>query len=120
MAQVLEINGVDFSGYVSEIVYEPTVLLSKDSGRNARGDNAIDIVNRKDKIICYFLPMDQSTATALLDAVYDYVIGVKFLHPRTNTIRTMRAYVGPTQITLLKVYVSQNAYKETSLSFIEM
>lgn len=120
MAQVLEINGVDFSGYVSKIAYEPTVILSEDSGRNARGDNAVDIVNRKDKITCHFLPMDQSTATALLNAVYNYVFEVKFLHPRTSTIRTMHAYVGQTQITLLNVYVSQNAYEETSLSFIEM
>lgn len=35
-------------------------------------------------------------------------------------MRTMLAYVGQTQITLLNVYVSQNAYEETSLSFIEM
>ena len=120
MAQVLEINGVDFSKYVIKITYEPTVFLSEDSGRNARGDNAVDIVNRKDKITCHFLPMNQSTATALLDAIYSYVFEVKFLHPRTNAMRTMLANVGQTQITLLNVYVSQNAYEETSLSFIEM
>lgn len=120
MNQVLVVNGTDFSAYVSELTYEPQVLLSEDSGRNARGDNVVDIINRKDKITCQFIPMRQTAMAALLTAIEDYVMEVKFLHPRTNTLKTIRAYVGQTQAALFRICAAQNAYRETSLSFIEM
>ena len=120
MTQILVVNGVDFSAYVSELTYEPQVLLSEDSGRNARGDNVVDIINRKDKITCQFIPMGQTAMASLLEAIEDYVFDVKFLHPRTNAMKTIRAYVGPAQVSLFRVYVARNAYRETSLSFIEM
>ena len=46
----LKIGDTDFTNYIAEQKTTYTVLASEDSGRNARGNMIIDVVNKKTRL----------------------------------------------------------------------
>lgn len=94
--QLLTINGHDYTPYLAKggLRVAPQVLLSSKSGRNARGNNVIDIVNRKDKLLCTFLPMPGPVFRQFWADIEPYVITVTYYHPGTGAQKTITANVG--------------------------
>lgn len=117
--QALIIGNVDFTGELESMTISQEVLLSSKSGRTARGNNVVDIVNRKTKLSCSFCFMDEDRIQAFLEAVYPYVLTIQYLEPRTNSLRTMSAYIGTPEIPL-KSLRRKKHYDGFTLSFIEM
>lgn len=104
------------SGY--KVSYE--TLLSSKSGRNARGNNTVEIINRKYKISCSFGPMTQAQIQSFLSAVQAYVLTVQFFEPRSGTMKTIRAYTGTPEPETYYVDSFGTMYKPFSLNFIEL
>ena len=118
-AQALIIEDVDFTSELESMTISQEVLLSSKSGRTARGNNVVDIVNRKTKLSCSFRFMNGNRMQAFLEAVYPYVLTVQYLEPRTNTLRTMSAYIGTPEVPLQSLLGNKH-YGAFTLSFIEM
>jgi hypothetical protein len=120
--QLLIINNHDYTPYLAEggLHIAPQVLLSPKSGRNARGNNVIDIVNRKDKLLCSFLPMPPETFRQFWADIEPYVIDVTFYHPGTGTKKTITANVGEQDYTTLLAQGNTARQDGFSLNFIEL
>lgn len=119
---LLKIGDLDVTSWLQDQGFdvEYDVLLSDKSGRNARGNNRIEIVNRKDKLICKFNPLTADQAKQFLSAIEPYVINVTYLSPKTGELKTIRAYIGTPTIGYLRVTGTQTMMKEFALNFIEM
>lgn len=115
-----KINNTDYSSYVKSMKVGYETLLSDDSGRNANGDNVVDIVNRKYKIYITFIPMPENTMYSLMQAIADYIVSVQFLNPRTKALTTITAYTGTPEPEYYWVHTGDIRLKEMSLNFIEM
>ncbi len=118
---LLKIGTLDVTSWLTafEVEYE-TLLSQKGSGRNARGNNVVDIVNRKDKLICQFSPMTETEMQAFLAAIEPYVLNVSYLNPKTLQVKTIRAYTGTPKIGILHEGSSGRIMKGFALNFIEM
>lgn len=116
----LKIGNTDVSDMLSSIKVTYTTLLSEDSGRNALGDNVVDVINRKVKITGTTPPMDQSQMSTLLQLLKPYVISVTYLDPEAGIMKTISAY--PSAPTPEYIWASDGGalYKPMELSFIEM
>lgn len=90
----IKIGGVDFSHLLAHngYAYSPNIIVSE--GRDIRGNLSMDIINRKTKIFCKFIPMEQDDLQGLLDKLRAYVVEVEYFDPNTNQLSTMTAYVG--------------------------
>ena len=118
---VFKIDDVDFTDYVlPPLEIEPIVLLSSKSGRNARGNNRVDLVNRKDKITVNFKAFNHTEMQTFLAAIYDYVFNISYLDPHTDTLKTIQINRGDLKVSLLKAADQIKRYEEFKLSFIEM
>lgn len=95
-------------------------LLSEYSGRNAAGDNVVDIINRKWKINIVFCPMGQEEMRRLLQTIANYVVNVSFLNPRTGELTTIRAYTGTPSPDYYRIIEGKILYNAMPLNFIEM
>ena len=116
-----KIGDADFSNVVSGLKVGFEVLLSSDSGRNAAGDNVVDIVNRKDKIYVNFIPMNEEQMAALLTAVQPYVVEVSYRNPQTNSLKeNVRCYIGTPEPEYYRIIDGKILYKPMSLNFIQM
>lgn len=91
---VLKIGGKDFSHLIAHngYAYSPNIIVNE--GRDVRGNLSIDIINRKTKIFCKFIPMSETELMELLAALRPYVIEVEFYDPNIDDTNTMTAYVG--------------------------
>lgn len=126
--QLLRINNHDYTPYLAlnGLHVAPQVLLSSKSGRNARGNNVIDIVNRKDKLLCEFLPMPEAVFRQFWEDIEPYVVQITFLHPGTGEEKTITANVGEQDYAVLLTTVSPLQLRERlytagfSLNFIEL
>ena len=81
--EVFKIDGADFTDIVQSYTTGYNVLLSEKSGRTARGNNVVDIVNRKTKLTVSFLPMDAVRMKAFLAAIEPY--GNLYGHTRSDS-----------------------------------
>ena len=115
-----KINDTDYTNLVMNLKVGYETLVSDESGRNAKGNTVIDIVNRKRKVYCTFRPMDETEMKGLLGAIADYVINVTFLNPKTNSLVTMRAYTGTPEPDYYWTHTGEKLFKPMELNFIEL
>ena len=116
-----KIGNTDFSNLVSSLKCGFEVLLSEDSGRNASGDNVVDIVNRKDKIYITTRPMNEDEMASFLTAVQPFVVYISYMNPRTKTIKSnVRYYIAQTEPEFYSIQNGKVLYKPTQINFIEM
>ena len=118
--QYLKIGETDISGMVSGMRPSYEVILSEDSGRNARGDNKVDIINRKVRLDCTFRPLIQPEMDALLAAVETYVFSMSFLDSKTGELKTIQAYISTASPDYYQITERRILYKPMQLAFIEM
>lgn len=118
--QYLKIGETDFSGMIAGMTVGYNVLLSDDSGRNARGDNTVDIVNRKVKVTCTTRPLTQTEMSSLLNAVAPYVINISYLDSKSGTVKTVEAYISTPEPAYYRIIDGMVLYNPMTLSFIEM
>ena len=120
--EVFKIGNADFTDIVESYSTGYNVLLSEKSGRTARGNNVVDIVNRKTKLTVNFMPMSASRMQAFLSAVEPYVVNVTYWDPKTDALKAMEIYTGTPEITAIRMSVSQSErrYSPFSLAFVEM
>lgn len=117
---ILKLNTLDVSALLSGYKVSFETLLSSKSGRNARGNNTIEIVNRKYKISCTFAPMTQEQMAAFMSAIADYVIPIEFFDPQSGEIKSIRANTGTPEPETYNVSGLGTMYKPLSLNFIEL
>lgn len=118
--EYLKIGTTNISGLIAAMTVSYNVLLSEDSGRNARGDNTVDIVNRKVKITCTTRPLDQTEMGSLLTAVEPYVVNVSYLDSQSGTLKTVQAYISTPEPAYYRIIDGKVLYNPLQLSFIEM
>ena len=115
----LTINGNDFSYIVSGLKIGYEVLVSEESGRNANGDTVIDIVNRKRKVYVTIRHTTDSEMKALLNAVEGYIVTVQFRDAKSNTLKSMTAYISTPEPEYYTIS-DKTIYKPMNLNFIEL
>lgn len=116
----IKIGNADISDIIPSIKVTYTTMLSEDSGRNARGDNVVDVINRKIKISGVTPPLNQSQMSALLTAIKPYVIDVSYLDPETGAMKSITAYTSAPVPEYICASDGSALYKPMELSFIEM
>ena len=80
----LKLNNQDVSHLVKGLKIGYETLVADNSGRNARGDTVLDVINHKIKVYATFRPMDDTDMSMLLNTIADYVIPVEFRDSKTN------------------------------------
>lgn len=116
----LKINGTDISHLVKGLKIGYETLVADNSGRNARGDTVLDIINRKVKVYATFRPMDGDEMLHFLDLIKDYVVNVSYLDSKTNTIKTAVCYTGTPEPEYYWIRNGKALYREFNLNFIEL
>ena len=115
---ILKINGVDVSGLVSALKVGYETLVSDSSGRNARGDTVIDVINMKRKIYVTLKHTTFAEMQRFLGAIAPYVVTVEYLDPRDNTMKSANTYIGTPEPEYYNV--SKTIFKPMNLNFIEL
>ena len=120
--QVFQVEGTDFSDVVQSYTVGYQVLLSEKSGRTARGNNVVDIINRKTTVGVSFLPMEAARLQALLAAVEPYVVDITYWDAKADALKTIEAYIGTPEVEALRLEAAagRRRYGAFTLSFIEM
>lgn len=116
----LKIGTVDVSDILPCIKVTYTTMLSEDSGRNAKGDNVVDVVNRKVKITGTTPPLSQAQMSALLLAIKPYVVSVSYLDPESGAMKTISAYPSAPAPEYISAADGTALYKPMELSLVEM
>lgn len=116
----LKLNGTDVSQLVKGLKIGYETLVADNSGRNAKGDTVLDVINHKVKVYATFRPMDDTDMSKFLAAIDDYVIPVEFRDSKTNQLKTITCYCGTPNVEYYWILDRQVLYKEFSLNFIEM
>jgi hypothetical protein len=116
----LKINDKDFSNIVSGLKVGYETLVSDKSGRNAAGNTAIDIINRKIKVYCTLRHTTAEEMESFLSAIKDYVVNVTFLNPETRVLTTITTYTGTPEPEYYTIQPTLTIYKPLSLNFIEL
>lgn len=117
---ILKIGDVDFSHLINTYKVGYNVLLSDKSGRNAKGNTTIDIINRKTKIECGFIPMNSDELKSLLAAIEPYAVDVTYLDSKTNTEKTMKAYCSTAEPEYYRTIDGNILTKPMNINFIEL
>lgn len=115
-----KINDVDFSHLVSELKVGYETLVSDKSGRNAAGNNVIDVINRKIKVYLTLRHTTGEEMKAFLNAVKPFVVNITFLNPETNTLTTINTNIGTPEPEYYTIQPKMVIYKPMSLNFIEL
>ena len=116
-----KIGNTDFSSYVSSLKVAYEVLLSDKSGRNASGNNVVDIVNRKYKVSITLKPLTEGQMSKFLNAIHDYVIDISFLNPKTGEVKSdVSVYTGVAEPEFYRIIDGKILYKSMSIDFIQM
>lgn len=115
-----KIGDKDFTHLVSGLRVGYEVLVSDSSGRNAKGDTVIDIVNRKRKLYVTFKYMTEAQMDELLAAVQDYVVSVSFRNPKTKGLTTITTYIGTPEPEYYTIQQGKVLIKPMELNFIEL
>lgn len=116
----LKLNNQDVSHLVKGLKIGYETLVADNSGRNARGDTVLDVINHKIKVYATFRPMDDTDMSMLLNAIANYVIPVEFRDSKTNQLKTITCYCGTPEPQYYWILGNNVLYKEMSLNFIEM
>ena len=99
---LLKIGDLDVTQWLTSFEVEYEVLLSeKGTGRNSLGNTVVDIVNRKDKLICTFSPMTGDELKEFLAAIEDFVLDITYQSPKTQEEKSIRAYIGTPKVGVL-------------------
>lgn len=114
-----KINGTDFSHIVSGLKVGYETLVSDKSGRNANGDTTIDIINRKRKVYVTLRHTTSSEMKAFLEAVNPYVVGISYLDPESNSIKSATVYTGTPEPEYYTIS-NRTLYKPMTLNFVEL
>jgi hypothetical protein len=114
-----KINGTDFSYIVSGLKVGYETLVSDKSGRNANGDTTIDVINRKRKVYVTLRHTTSSEMRALLEAVKPYVVGISYLDPESNSIKSANVYISTPEPEYYMIN-NRTLYKPMNLNFIEL
>ena len=119
MAKQLIINGTtDLWPYMSSYKVDYNTLV-KDTGRNARGDLTISIVNRKYKLNCAFRPTNEDETQTILNALSGFVMTINFWDPETKSQQSGTFYISTPMPDMLW-NKDDNAYYEFGVNFIEL
>lgn len=118
----LKIGDLDVSPYLTSYKVGLNTIVSDDSGRNAQGDNLIEIVTKtpKVKIFCGFSPMTQTEMTAFLAAIGPFIVSVQYYDSRTGQIKTTTVNTGTPEQELYPNMGGEEIYKPFDLNFIEL
>lgn len=116
----LILNGTDVSHLVKGLKIGYETLVSEDSGRNAKGDTVIDVINRKVKLYVTFRPMNESEMSSLLSAISPYVITAQYFDSKYNSLSSITCYTGTPEPEYYWIRNDSIFYKEFSLNFIEL
>lgn len=114
------VNSLDMSPFLSKLKPEYNVLVSDKSGRNARGNTTIDIVNKKTKLNCTFISMTQTDMQAFLTAIEDYVYSLTYTDSKTNANKTITVYNGVASPEYYWYTENEVRYLAIEMSFIEL
>lgn len=115
----LKVGGTDFSDIVSGLKVGYETIVSDESGRNANGDTVIDIVSRKIKVYVELRHTTQAEMSSFLSSLSNYKVDVTFLNPKTNSLKTIKAYTGTPEPEYYSLK-SKMVYKPMSINFIEL
>ena len=118
--QILKIGETDVSHMIAAMKISYNVMLSEDSGRNARGDNVVDIINRKVRVDCTFRALNQIEMSTLLAAVEPYVLSISYLDSKSGASKTIQAYISTAVPDYYRIIDGSVLYNAMQLSFIEM
>lgn len=116
----LKLNGTDVSHLVKGLKIGYETLVADNSGRNAKGDTVLDVINHKVKVYATFRPMFDGDMKMLLAAIEDYVIPVQFRDSKTNSLKTITCYCGTPNPQYYWIHGDNVLYKDMELNFIEM
>lgn len=116
---LLQINGTDLSPLLKNYKVDYNVLV-KDDGRNAAGDAIINIINRKTKLNCVFIPMTDAQMAALLGLVESFVFNVNYWDVKTQSQITKQMYIGTPSADFYTNRNNQGLFNDFSLNFIEV
>lgn len=115
-----KINGTDYSHLVMHMRVGYETLVSDESGRNAKGNTVIDVVNRKRKVYVTFRPMDETEMKALLTAISNFVVTINVLNPKTNSMQNIEVYTGTPEPEYYWTHTNKKLFKPMDLNFIEL
>ena len=115
-----KIGNTDFSDKVQGFKADYETLLSEDSGRNASGNNVVDIVNRKWKLNITFCPMSETEMQNLFTAISNFVFNVSFMNPMTKALTTISCYHSTPSPEYMTVLNNKITYRDLSMSFVQM
>ena len=113
------VNGTDFSYLVSGLKVGYEVLVSDESGRNANGDTVIDIVNKKRKVYVTLRHTTNAEMKTFLSKVEDYIVTVQYLDAKSNTVKSMEAYISTPEPEYYTIS-DKTIYKPMNINFIEL
>jgi hypothetical protein len=117
----LKINGTDVSYLVKGLKVGYETLVADNSGRNARGDTVLEIVNKKVKLYVSFRPMDGADMKKLLATFEAYAnIPITYYDSKTNTTKTIKCYTGTPEPEYYWIKDTEVLYKPMDLNFIQM
>lgn len=117
----LSINGTDVSYLVKGLKVGYETLVADNSGRNARGDTVLEIINRKVKLYVSFRPMDGTEMEMLLDTFENFAnIPVTYYDSKTNSLKTVKCYTGTPEPEYYWIKDNHVLYKQLDLNFIQM
>jgi predicted membrane chloride channel (bestrophin family) len=115
----LAINGKDYSDIVSSLKVGYEVLVSDESGRNANGDTVIDIVNKKRKVYVTLRHTTAAEMKSFLASVESFVVTVQYLDAKTNTLKSMSAYINTPEPDYYTIS-DKTIFKPMNINFIEL
>lgn len=115
-----KVDNTDFSDLISGLKVGYETLVSDKSGRNAAGDNVVDVINRKIKIYLTLRHTTEEEMRSFLNAVKPFVVDVTFLNPETNMLSTISTNIGTPEPEYYTIQANCIIYKPMNLNFIEL
>ena len=115
-----KIGNTDFSHLVSGLKVGYETLVSDKSGRNAKGNTTINVVNRKYKLYITLRHTTENEMNSFLKAIKGYVVDVSFLNPETKALTNARVYTGTPEPEYYTIQAKTVIFKPMSLNFIEL
>lgn len=116
---LLKIGAVDFTPYLKNYKLDYNVLV-KDTGRNAKGNLTISVINTKAKIHTVFRPMDENEMAALLTAMKPFVYSIQYWDTETKTQKTGTFYNGTPSSDMFTNRNQTALYNDFEINFIEL
>ena len=115
-----KIGSQDFSPIVSSLKVGYETLVSDESGRNAKGNMVLDIVNKKRKVYVGLRYTTADEMAAFLTAVKNYQVSISYLDPQTKALETCSVYIGTPEPEYFTIQDGRVLCKPMNLNFIEL